>query len=100
MILNCNSCSKKFVVPDKAITASGRWYNVAHAEINGSNSRGEIKNSTSSQPQKVASIPKPKSSPKTKKKSKKTCSKKPREIDLYSPEYLAKKHGIKYVSQQ
>ena len=24
MILNCNSCSKKFVVPDKAITASGR----------------------------------------------------------------------------
>ena len=24
MILNCNSCGKKFVVPDKAITASGR----------------------------------------------------------------------------
>ena len=24
MILTCNSCSKKFVVPDNAITASGR----------------------------------------------------------------------------
>ena len=24
MILNCNSCGKKFVVPDSAITASGR----------------------------------------------------------------------------
>ena len=24
MILNCNSCGKKFVVPDNAITASGR----------------------------------------------------------------------------
>ena len=24
MILICNSCSKKFVVPDNAITASGR----------------------------------------------------------------------------
>ena len=24
MILSCNSCEKKFVVPDKAITASGR----------------------------------------------------------------------------
>jgi len=24
MILTCNSCGKKFVVPDRAITASGR----------------------------------------------------------------------------
>ena len=29
------------------------------------------------------------------KKIKKTSARKPREIDLYSPEYLAKKHGIK-----
>ena len=28
-------------------------------------------------------------------KKKKTVSRKPREISLYSPEYLAKKHGIK-----
>ena len=32
---------------------------------------------------------------KTQKKVKKTSVRKPREIDLYSPEYLAKKHGIK-----
>ena len=24
MIINCNSCDKKFVVPDQAITSSGR----------------------------------------------------------------------------
>ena len=31
---------------------------------------------------------------------KKTVSKKPREISLYSPEYLAKKHGIKINDTQ
>ena len=36
MILTCNSCDKKFVVPDSAITVSGEWFNVAHVEISGS----------------------------------------------------------------
>ena len=34
------------------------------------------------------------------KKVKKSVSKKPREISLYSPEYLAKKHGIKLDEKQ
>ena len=33
-------------------------------------------------------------------KNKKDCSKKTREISLYSPEYLAKKHGIKLDETQ
>ena len=33
-------------------------------------------------------------------KSKKTTVRKPREIDLYSPEYLAKKHGIKLMKMK
>ena len=37
MILSCNSCEKKFVVPDQAITSAGEWFNVAHVEINGNN---------------------------------------------------------------
>ena len=43
-------------------------------------------------PQKVVSKPKKKIQ---KPKKKKKATKKPREISLYSPEYLAKKHGIK-----
>ena len=37
MILSCNSCEKKFVVPDQAITAAGRLFNVDLVEINGNN---------------------------------------------------------------
>jgi predicted Zn finger-like uncharacterized protein len=98
MILNCNSCGKKFVVPDSAITATGRtvqcgscgnkWRQFPLNEIK--------KNQSKSTPQKVVSsnyetqkkIQKPK-------KVKRKNIKKPREINLYSPEYLARKHGIK-----
>ena len=41
------------------------------------------------------SVPKKNTSIKKKFKSKKKAAKKTREINLYSPEYLAKKHGIK-----
>ena len=37
MILTCNSCGKKFVVPDSAITASGRMVQCGSCEINGNN---------------------------------------------------------------
>ena len=95
MILTCNSCGKKFVVPDEAITSSGRMVQCGSCgnkwkqfPVN------EIKNSKS-----IASVSKTLS--KTKKiqpkipKIKKAAVKKTREISLYSPEYLAKKHGIK-----
>ena len=94
MILRCSSCEKKFVVPDQAITAEGRivqcgscgnkWkqYPIKKT-INKITSNIKINdNKTAS-----ASI-----TPKIKKKRKKV--KKIREINLYSPEYLAKKHGI------
>ena len=98
MILICNSCDKKFVVPDQAISAAGRmvqcgscgnkWKQFPVNEI--------IKDQSIPSPQKVVSksqlvqqkVQKPK------KIKKKTTLKKPREISLYSPEYLAKKHGI------
>ena len=95
MILTCNSCGKKFVVPDSAITASGRMVQCGSC---GNKWRQfpieEIKRTQSaSQPKKTISRPQP---IKQKiQKVKKTTSKKPREISLYSPEYLAKKHGIK-----
>ena len=104
MILNCNSCGKKFVVPDKAITALGRvvqcgscgnkWKQFPISEIKSTQSVTKTQ-------QKIAKPAKQKIAKPAKqkivkpKKNKKSVIRKPREINLYSPEYLAKKHGIK-----
>ena len=103
MILTCSSCGKKFVVPDSAITASGRtvqcgscgnkWKQFPINEIKKTKPINIIK--------KIASKPKQVQSNIQKvKKIKKTSARKPREIDLYSPEYLAKKHGIKLGGEE
>ena len=97
MILTCNSCGKKFVVPDSAITTSGRMVQCGSC---GNKWRqypvGEVKKTQSiPRAKKVVSKPQPiKQKIEKPKKVKKTTPKKPREISLYSPEYLAKKHGI------
>ncbi len=103
MILTCSSCGKKFVVPDSAITASGRtvqcgscgnkWKQFPINEIKKTKPINITK--------KIASKPKQVQSNIQKvKKIKKTSARKPREIDLYSPEYLAKKHGIKLGGEE
>ena len=92
MILTCDSCGKKFVVPDNAITASGRMVQCGSCgnkwkQFPATN----LKNETIIEKKINPPIKKPiikKTKPKTKK------VKKPREINLYSPEYLQKKHGI------
>ena len=92
MLVNCNSCQKKFVVPDSAITEKGRllqcgscgnkWtqYPISQEEqitikkpINTSNTEKIIKKSSS---------------------TKKTSKSRKRQVDLYSEEYLKKKHGL------
>ena len=98
MILSCNSCGKKFVVPDNAITASGRmvqcgscgnkWRQYPLNEIKKTPSTSKPKKTISKSLPVQPRIQKPQ-------KTKKNIVKKPREISLYSPEYLAKKHGIK-----
>ena len=98
MILSCNSCGKKFVVPDNAITAAGRtvqcgscgnkWKQFPINEV-------KQKNLISETPKKNLKPKKIQQKIQKSKKTKKSYSRKPREIDLYSPEYLAKKHGIK-----
>ena len=95
MIITCNCGLKKFSLPDNSIPATGRmvqcgtcglkWKQFPLNEIDNSEPISNIKN--------IASEPK-QVQPK-RQKTKKNASRKPREIDLYSPEYLAKKHGIK-----
>ena len=98
MILTCNSCNKKFVVPDSAITASGRTVQCGSC----GNKWKQFPEQQSKKIQSVSSaqkiVTKPQKFLKEKqkpKKNKKIISRKRREINLYSPEYLAKKHGIK-----
>ena len=103
MIISCNSCEKKFVVPDKAITSEGRvvqcgscgnkWKQFPINEIRKTKPINNVK--------KIASKPEQVQSKRLKaKKVKKTSVRKPREINLYSPEYLAKKHGIKLGNEE
>ncbi len=97
MILTCNSCDKKFVVPDSAITASGRtvqcgscgnkWKQYPINKIKDTQINTVPQRETSKPRKFQQKIQKPK-------KAKKNAARKPREINLYSPEYLAKKHGI------
>ena len=92
MIISCNSCEKKFVVPDQAITLEGR---VVQCGSCGNKWRQYPKNEEKITPIKKRENKKiPKISQTKIPKPKKKISKKKREIDLYSPEYLAKKHGI------
>ena len=95
MILSCNSCGKKFVVPDSAISTSGRTVQCGSCgnkwkqfPIN------EIKK-TQSDPRNNNNLSRQKKIQQKTQKSKKRPIRKTREINLYSPEYLAKKHGIK-----
>ena len=77
MIINCNSCQKKFVVPDAAITESGRLVEC-----------GSCGNKWTQYPVKEKPILETKKSKPIKiKKNKK-------KIYLYSEEYLRKKHGL------
>ena len=95
MILSCNSCEKKFVVPDNAIGPSGRLVQCSSCgnkwkqfpiknEVKKKDKNSIVKAIKKTTSKKVVNLIKPK-----KKKIKKRG--KP---DLYSPEYLAKKHGI------
>ena len=103
MIITCNCGEKKFTLPDNSIPVSGRLVQCGFCGLKWKQFPvGEVKNTqTVSRPQKIVSKPQPVQQKIQKsKKVKKTVSKKPREISLYSPEYLAKKHGIKINDAQ
>jgi predicted Zn finger-like uncharacterized protein len=84
MLLNCNSCQKKFVVPDSAITKSGRLVQC-----------GSCGNKWNQYPVEKIEIKKTKPIQKTKSYGNKNTVKKPKtKKNLYTAEYLKKKHGL------
>ena len=92
MIITCNCGEKKFTLPENSIPVAGRMVQCGFCGLKWKqfppqNLKKEIiidKKISPAVKKTITKIPKPK----TKK------VKKPREINLYSPEYLQKKHGI------
>ena len=95
MILQCNSCQKSFVVPDNAITAQGRL--VQCSACGNKWKQFPIVKTKKIPEEKVYSPPK-NIDVKKEKKIKKAKKSKKREINLYTSEYLQKKHGIKMIN--
>ena len=87
MILSCNACEKKFVVPDNAIGKSGRLVQCSSCGNKWKQFpiEGDIKIEEKIE-SKLEINKLIKKNPKRKKKK--------NSPNLYSPEYLAKKHGI------
>ena len=97
MILECKSCQKKFIVPDNAISKTGRLVQCSSCG-NKWTQYPIVKKETSQKPERVS--PKLRevkvfNSPVTKKKK----VKKRAGPSIYSKEYLEKKHGIKIDGQ-
>jgi len=78
MLLNCTSCQKKFIVPDSAVTKSGRLVQC-----------GSCGNRWTQYPVENTNLIKKKTIKKINKVKNNTSKK-----NLYSPEYLKKKYGL------
>ena len=94
MLINCNSCNKKFMVPDSAITESGRL--VQCGTCGNKWTQFPIKEKKITQTKKEFStkiVKKPES-------KKITRRKKLNKIERYSEEYLQKKHGIQIIEKK
>ena len=90
MLVNCNSCQKKFSVPDSAITEMGRLLQCGSC---GSKwTQYPVKEELKQEIKKVNQIEV--KNPIKVNKIKTVNKKKKREINLYSEEYLKKKHGL------
>ena len=94
MLVNCNTCQKKFVVPDSAITMAGRLVQCGSCGNKWTQFpiKKEMPTISKSQASKKTLIP-------TKVK-KKVHIKKKREVNLYTQEYLQKKTWHKYSKYQ
>tara|TARA_B100001769_G_scaffold230522_1_gene192847 strand:- start:46 stop:558 length:513 start_codon:yes stop_codon:yes gene_type:complete len=92
MIITCNCGEKKFTLPDNSIPVSGRMVQCGFCGIKWKQFPPQNLNNETIIDKKISPSIKKSVTKITKPKTKKV--KKPREINLYSPEYLQKKHGI------
>ena len=102
MIITCNCGEKKFTLPDNSIPVSGRMVQCGFCglkwkqfPVEAIRKKETILSPAAKQIKAKPISPRKFISQKKPIKSKKKVVKKTREINLYYPEYLAKKHGIK-----
>ena len=91
MIITCNCGEKKFTLPDNSIPSAGRMVQCGFCGLKWK--QFPITNIIEKETDKKINIQKKPNVTKISKPKKKRINK-PREINLYSPEYLQKKHGI------
>ena len=91
MIITCNCGLKKFSLPDNSIPAAGRMVQCGSCGLKWK--QFPITNKIEKKIDKKINVKKSTNITKISKPKKKKINK-PREINLYSPEYLQKKHGI------
>ena len=87
MLVNCDSCQKKFSVPDSAITENGRLLQCG--SCGNKWTQYPIKEKSEKKIKKITSVKT--KHPANLNKIKNSTKKKKREITLYSEEYLKKK---------
>ena len=90
MLVNCDSCQKKFSVPDSAITENGRLLQCG--SCGNKWTQYPIKEKSEKKIKKITSVKT--KHPANLNKIKNSTKKKKREIALYSEEYLKKKYGL------
>ena len=98
MIITCNCGEKKFTLPDNSIPASGRMVQCGYCGLKWKQFPVEQDNKTQSITRSQKTVASPIVQPKKQKIKKIKKIKKRKGPDLYSPEYLSKKHGIKIQS--
>ena len=91
MILSCNSCEKKFVVPDNAILASGR---LVQCSACGNKWKQFPIRTVVNVKEEVSPTEQQSEKNKNNQRITKKVKKKKKGPNLYSPEYLEKKHGL------
>ena len=92
MIIKCNTCGKSFSVPDNAISAKGRLVQCGSCGNKWTQYPIQQSKENKTKPTQIKTerIVKPI-------KKKKKTKKNKRSINIYSAEYLQKKHGIKII---
>jgi predicted Zn finger-like uncharacterized protein len=90
MLVNCNSCLKKFEVPDSAITENGRLLQCG--SCGNKWTQYPVKEKTVKNINKI--VPPEIKKPSNINKKKNSNKRKKRTVNLYSEEYLKKKHGL------
>ena len=94
MLINCDACQKKFTVPDSAITVSGRLLQCGSCGNKWTQFPAKDNPAKDNIVDKIKNVIPTRINRSSSKNKAETSLQKKRKINLYSEEYLKKKHGL------